>query len=325
MLVGAYRADLPLAPHLRGAGTAPVTDWLLGRAATLNWLAARGYPAPRVVATRTGDPVGVAGAWLTWATSDVAGRALASGGGQAGLLGSALGRLHALGVPWPEGAPWPEAAWPEGAPSPEAAPGVASWPGLASWYPATAIPVALRRLGAVATLLPGEWRPLHEQFRRTLLAVQQAAAALPVAVVHGDPRPGNAVVTADGRITLIDWENGGLGLPVVDLGHCLLECHLDPGLPGNRPGAWLIRPDPHRIAAVLDGYTRWRRLAGAELAIIAEGIRFGAAYLGAIHFEEALIDGVHGATMDARLGLLRNRVAVSQAVADLAARHLGGR
>jgi hypothetical protein len=29
--------------------------------------------------------------------------------------------------------------------------------------------------------------------------------------------------------------------------------------------------------------------------------------------------------MDARLGRLRNRVAVSQAVADLAARHLGGR
>ena len=198
-------------------------------------------------------------------------------------------------------------------------------PGLASWYPATAIPAALRRLGAVATLLPGEWRPLHEQFRRTLLAVQRAAAALPVAVVHGDPWPGNAVVTAGGRVTLIDWENGGVGLPVVDLGHCLLECHLDPGLPGNRPGAWLIRPDPHRIAAVLDGYTRWRRLAGAELAILPEGIRFGAAYLGAIHFEEALIDRVHGATMDARLGLLRNRVAVSQAVADLAARHLGGR
>jgi Ser/Thr protein kinase RdoA (MazF antagonist) len=198
-------------------------------------------------------------------------------------------------------------------------------PGLASWYPATAIPVTLRRLGAVATVLPRDWRPLHEQFRRTLLAVQRAAAALPFAVVQGDPWPGNALVTTDGGVTLVDWENGGLGLPVVDLGHCLLECHLDPGLPGDRPGAWRIQPDPHRIAAVLDGYTQWRRLTGAELAILPEGIRFGVAYIGAIHFERALIDGVHGATMDARLGRLRNRVAVSQAVADLAARHLGER
>jgi Ser/Thr protein kinase RdoA (MazF antagonist) len=304
LLVRAYRADLPLAPYLRGSGTPSVTDWLLGRAATLDWLAARGYPAPRMVATRTGDPVGVAGAWLTWATSDIPGRALSLGGGQVGLLGAALGRLHALGAP---------------------PPGAASGPGLASWHPATAIPAALHRLGTVATLVPGKWRPLHDQFRSTLLAVQRAAAALPAAVVHGDPWPGNAVVTAGGGVTLIGWENGGLGLPVVDLGQCLLECHLGPGLPGGPPERWHFQPDPRRIAAILDGYTRWRRLADAEREILPEAIRFGAAYLGAIHFEEALIDGVHGATMDARLNSLRNWVAVSQALADLAARHLGAR
>jgi Ser/Thr protein kinase RdoA (MazF antagonist) len=196
-------------------------------------------------------------------------------------------------------------------------------PGLASWHPAAAIPAALRRLDAVAALLPGEWRPLHEQFRKTLLAVQRAAPGLPRAVVHGDAWPGNAVVMPDGRAVLIDWENGGLGLPVVDLGHCLLECHLDPGLPASQPAAWHIRPDPGRIAAVLDGYTRWRQLEDAEREILPDGIRFATAYLGAIHFERALIDGVHGATMDARLGCLRNRIAVSQAVADLAAQHLG--
>ena len=298
VLVRAYRAEVLLAPHFGGCGTASVTDWLLGRAATLEWLAAQGYPAPRVVATRTGDLVGVAGAWLTWATSDIPGRALPPGGGRSGLLGAALGRLHALGP----------------------APGV----GLASWHPAAAVPAALGRLDAVAPMLPGEWRPLHAQFRQTVLAVRDACAGLPVAVVHGDAWPGNVVLTPSGEAVLTGWENGGLGLPVLDLGYCLLESHLDLGLPRDSPEAWHIEPDPGRIAAVLDGYARWRRLDDAERAALAEGIRFAAAYVGAIHFEQALIGGVHGPAMDARLDRLRNRIAVSQAVADLAARHLGG-
>jgi Ser/Thr protein kinase RdoA (MazF antagonist) len=303
-LVRAYRMDVPLPENFRGSGAASVTDWLLGRAATLEWLAARGYPAPRVVPTREGDLVGVAACWLTLGTTFVPGRAPARG--QLGLLGAALGRLHALPV---------RAATP--------APGSVPAPGLASWHPAAAIPAALARLDAVAPLLPRQWRLLHEQFRATLLAVQAAAPGLPIAVVHGDAWPPNAVVMPDGQAALIDWENGGLGLPVVDLGHCLLECHLDPGLPAGLPAAWHIRPDPGRFAAVLDGYTRWRQVHHAERKILPEGIRFATACIGAIHFERALIDGVRGPTMDARLARLRNRIAVSQAVADLAAQHLG--
>ena len=164
VLVRAYRCDVLLAPHLRGCGTASITEWLQGRAATLNWLAAQGYPAPRMLATRTGDLIGVAGVWLTWATSDIPGRAPLPGEGLAGLLGAALGRLHALGP----------------------VPGV----GLASWHPAAAVPAALGRLDAVAPMLPAGWRPLHAQCRSTLLAVRDAVAGLPMAVVHGDAWPG---------------------------------------------------------------------------------------------------------------------------------------
>jgi Ser/Thr protein kinase RdoA (MazF antagonist) len=304
-LFRAYRMDVPLPEYFRGSGPASVTDWLLGRAATLEWLAARGYPAPRVVPTREGDPVGIAACWVTLGTTFATGGALVPG--QLGMLGAALGRLHALSL---------QAA----APGPDGVPA----PGLASWHPAAAIPAALARLAAVAPLLPGQWRPLHEQFRATLLAVQAAAPGLPRAVVHGDAWPKNAVVTPDGQAALIDWENGGLGLPVVDLGHCLMESHLDPGLPAGQPAAWHIQPDPGRVAAVLDGYTRWRQVHDSEREILPEGIRFATAYVGSIHFERALIDGVHGPTMDARLARLRNRVAVSQAVADLAAQHLLG-
>jgi Ser/Thr protein kinase RdoA (MazF antagonist) len=304
ILVRAYRADVPLAPYLRGCGTASVIDWLLGRAATLDWLVGRGYPAPRVVATRTGDLIGVAGIWLTWATNYIPGRAPVPGGGQVGLVGTALGRLHALGAPEP-------------------AAGMS--PGLASWHPATGIRAALRRLDAVAPMIPGEWRPLHAQFRRTLLTIREAAPSLPAAVVHCDAWPGNVVVTPSGEAVLIDWEYGGVGLPVLDLGQCLLECHFDPDLPLGQPEAWHIEPDPGRIGAVLDGYARWRRLDDAERAALPEAIRFGPAYAGAIHFERALIDGVGGTTMDARLARLRNWIAVSQTIADLAARHLTAR
>lgn len=295
VVVRAFRSDEPLPAYLRGCGTASVTGWLLGRTATLDWLASCGYPAPRVVATRTGEPVGVAGVWLTWATTYLPGPPLAPGGGGLDLLGEALGRLHALNVA--------DAAM-----------------GKASWHPDAAIRDALRRLDAVESLLPDDWRPMHAEGRRTLLALQRAA--LPMTAVHGDAWPGNVIRTGDAQVTLIDWENSGLGLAVTDLGHCLLECHLDPGLPGTEPSAWLIRPDEARIAAVLTGYCRRRRLDDFERDLLLAGIRFATAFVAALHFEQALIDGVRGAGMDARLARLRNRLQVSQAVAELAARHL---
>jgi aminoglycoside phosphotransferase (APT) family kinase protein len=195
--------------------------------------------------------------------------------------------------------------------------------GRASWHPETAIPAALGRLEAVESMVPADQRPLLEQSRAVLLAVRQRAPALPVAVVHGDPWPGNAIRTGPDQVTLVGWENAGLGMPLLDLGYCLLECHLDVGLPGDRPSAWHIQPDEDRIAAVAAGYSRWRRLQPAERDLLLEGIRFPAAFISAIHFEQAVTGGVRGKPMDVRLARLRNRLAVSEAVAELARRHLG--
>ena len=301
VVVRAFRSDEPLPVYLQGCGTALVTDWLYGRAATLEFLASRGFPAPRTVPTRTGEPVGVAGIWLTWATTYVAAAPLppGSGGpgppGMLGLLGEALARLHALGAPY-------------GAVGPS------------SWYPEATVEAVLRRLAAVETLLPAGWRPMHAEFRQALLALRQAA--LPMTVVHGDAWPANVIRTGPAEVTLIDWKNAGLGLAVTDLGHCLLECHLDPGLPADRPAAWHIQPDPARVGALVTGYSRLRRLDDAERKCLLPAIRFASAIMGARHFEQALVDGVRGAGMDARLGRLRNRLEVSQAVAELALHHL---
>jgi Ser/Thr protein kinase RdoA (MazF antagonist) len=303
LVVRAFRTDMPLAGQFRGGRPAAVTDWLRSRAATLDWLQEHAYPAPRVIPTRSGDLVGLAGVWATLATTYVTGTPLGPGTGQLRLLGEALGRLHALG----------------------AAGGGAAMAamGRAAWDPETAIPAALGRLEAVESLAPAGWRPLLDQFRAVLLAVRQRALALPSSVVHGDPWPGNAIHTAQDQVTLIGWENAGLGLPLLDLGFCLLECHLDVGLTSNRPSAWHIQPDENRIAAIVAGYSRWRRLQPAEKDLLLEGIRFPAAYAGAIHVEQALIGGVRGRSMDVRLERLRNRLAVSGAVAELARRHFG--
>jgi Ser/Thr protein kinase RdoA (MazF antagonist) len=306
MVVRALRADAPVGPQFAGCGTATMVDWLTSRAATLRWLAEHGYPAPRVVPTRSGDLVGVTGAWLTFATTFVPGAVLAPDHRQLGMLGEALGRLHSIPADV-EGSP--------GAPV-----------GRSAWHPEGAIPATLRRLDSVEGLLPAQWRPLQESFRQTVDAVRQQAGVLPRAVVHGDAWPGNAIMADGGggggggqaEVILIDWETSGAGLPLLDLGRCLLECHLNPG----QPQAWRIQPDEQRIAAVASGYSRRRLLAPAELELLLDGIRFGVAFIGALHFEEALLGGVHGAAMDIRLDRLRNRLAVSEAVAERASPHL---
>ena len=308
VVVRALRADAPVGPHFTGCGTATMVDWLTSRAATLSWLAESGYPAPRVVPTRSGDLVGVAGAWLTLATTFVPGSVLAPDHRQLGMLGDALGRLHSI---------------------PADVDGDPGMPvGRSAWDPGGAIPATLRRLDSVEALLPAQWRPIFESFRQTVDAVRQQAGVLPRAVVHGDAWPGNAIMPGAGaagaggeaEVILIDWEASGAGLPLLDLGHCLLECHLNP----DQPQAWRIQPDDERIAAVAEGYSRRRALAPAELELLLHGIRFGVAFVGAIHFEEALLGGVHGAAMDIRLDRLRNRLAVSEAVAERASPHLAG-
>jgi Ser/Thr protein kinase RdoA (MazF antagonist) len=303
LVVRAFRTDLPLAGQFRGGRPAAVTDWLWSRAATLGWLEEHAYPAPRVIRTRSGDLVGLAGVWATLATTYVTGTPLGPGTGQLRLLGEALGRLHALGAAGGDAA-------------------MAAM-GRAAWDPETAIPAALGRLDAVESLTPAGWRPLLDQLRAVLLAVRLRAPALPSSVVHGDPWPGNAIHTGQDQVILIGWENAGIGLPLLDLGFCLLECHLDVGLPSNQPSAWHIQPDENRIAAIAAGYSRWRQLQPAEKELLMEGIRFPAAYVGAIDFEQALLGGVRGRSMDVRLERLRNRLAASGAVAELARRHLG--
>jgi Ser/Thr protein kinase RdoA (MazF antagonist) len=320
--VRACREDTPVPVQASGAAAMTMLDWLMAQAGTLDCLEAAGYPAPRVIRTHSGDPVGLDGAWLTLATSFVEGPVIRPSLAQLRMLGEALGRLHALDVAGERGS--------GGGPAGE--------PGRASWYPETALPATLARLDAVDALVPEELRDLYAQLRQTALTVQAGLSSLPRAMVHGDAWPGNAVQSGPDTVTLIDWETGGLGLPVLDLGTCLIESLLDaqPSPPGpaasgpaasglaSGPAAWLVEPDEDRIAAVARGYASQRVVGAAERALLPAAVRFGACFVGAVHLHQALAEGVRGAAMEARLERLRNRVSVSEAVARLAVPHLAG-
>jgi Ser/Thr protein kinase RdoA (MazF antagonist) len=297
-LLRAYRAEGAVPVDARGPFTETVLDWLLGRAQTLAVLAAAGYHAPRPVLTRAGELVAVAGPWLAWATTYAAGSVLTPTLDELRALGATLGLLHRV---------------------------IASGRGasLASRHPAVAVPMTLARLDAVADTVPGEWATMCETFRQTVLAVDAAASFVPETVVHGDVWARNAVQPPDGgSVTLIDWETSGLGLAVLDLGNCLMECHLNSAAPDRDPEAWLISPDEDRIAATARGYASTRTLSSAELALLPEAVRYSAAVVGAIHVELALADGVTGPIMDARLARLENRLSIADEVASLAAQYL---
>jgi len=299
-VVRAFRADGPVLAQFAGSSAETMVDWVVSRARTLQCLEESGYAAPRAVRVRSGELVGETGPWLTWATTFVDGPALRPSREQLRMLGASLGRLHSVALPAGSG----------------------PRPGRAAWHPEAAVAATLARLTAVAALVPADWQPMHAAFVATAEAVQAVAGLLPEAVVHGDAWPGNGVQTGASEVTLIDWETAGRGLPVLDLGNCLAECHLNSDLPPDQPQAWLVQPDEERIAAVAAGYSAIRELSAAERDLLPQAVRFGAAFVGAIHLEAALTGGAGGPSMDARLARLRNRLAISDAVADLALRHL---
>jgi Ser/Thr protein kinase RdoA (MazF antagonist) len=310
-VIRAFRADAPVPDHARGPGNEIMSDWLLGRALTLACLESARYPAPRPVRTRTGELIGVAGQWLSWATSFVPGTVLRPTLNQLRALGMTLGLLHDVAVRLTgPGLTGDQAAGDEPV-------------GLSSRHPAVAVPAALARLDAVQRLVPAAWQAMYAAFRQAVVTIRDAADSVPETLVHGDAWARHAVQPPGGPVTLVDWETGGLGLAVLDLGSCLLECHLDSAAPDGDLEAWLIAPDEDRIAAVADGYASARNLSEAELALLPAAVTYVPAVAGAIHLELALVDGVTGPAMDARLARLQNRMAVADDVAALALSHLG--
>jgi Ser/Thr protein kinase RdoA (MazF antagonist) len=298
-VIRAFRADEPVPVGHQPATGETLADWLTGRARTLALLAEAAFPAPRPVRTRTGELIGVAGAWLTWATSFAAGPVALPTLGQLRQIGAALGHLHLIA----------------------AVPGVVRIgdgpPGLATRHPAAAVPASLARLDRATGVAPAGWLPIHAQVRAVLDEVA-AAGPVPETIVHGDVRARNVVQSSPSAVTLVGWESGGLGLAVLDLGNALIECHRDAAMRDDQPERSLITPSPERIAALVAGYAQVRAPSAAELDLLPAAVAFTAAVIGSVHLELALTGNLVGRVLDARLGWLQNRLSVAGAVAAIA-------
>jgi Ser/Thr protein kinase RdoA (MazF antagonist) len=305
-VIRAFRADEPVPVCRQSVSAETVVDWLTSRARTLALLADAAYPAPRPVRTRTGELVGVAGPWLTWATTFAPGSVAKPTLGQLRQLGAALGHLHLIA----------------------AVPGVVRIgdgpPGLAPRHPAAAVPTSRARLDRATGALPAARRPLSAQIRAVLDAVAAAAGTVPQTIVHGDVWARNVLQSSPSAVTLVGWEASGLGLAVLDLGNALAECHRDAARSDEQPERWVISPSADRIAALAEGYAGVRVPSAAELELLPAAVAFAAAVLGSVYLELALADGAAGPVLDARLDWLQNRLAVAGEVAAIARDYLTG-
>jgi Ser/Thr protein kinase RdoA (MazF antagonist) len=305
-VIRAFRADEPVPVHGWSVTGETVADWLTGRARTLALLADAAYPAPRPVRTRTGELIGVAGTWLSWATSFAPGPVVEPTLSQLRQTGAALGHLHLV------------AALPGGGRIGDGP------PGLASQHPSVAVPASRARLDRMVGALPEAQRPLHTRIRAVLDEVAAAASTVPETVVHGDVRARNVVQSSPSGVTLVGWETGGRGLAVLDLGTALIECHLDSAVTDDRLERLLITPSPERIAAVAEGYASVRVPAAAELDVLPAAVAFAAAVDGSVYLEQALAGGVADSVLDGRLAWLQNRLTAASEVAAIARDHLTG-
>lgn len=270
-----------------------LTDFLLGRATLLLHLEAQGYPAPRLVRTREGEPLAVHAGWCALVTRERGRPLVAPTLDHMRALGAALGRLHTL------------------APQPDGPPVGAGW-----FYPEHALAAALYHLAASRAVVPPAWHGLLDAWHATLRAVQQARLAR--TLTHGNAFAGTALVTPDAQLALRLWHSGGDGVALLDLGRLLLGCHWDAEATAPAP----ITPDPRRIAAVMEGYQAHRPLPPAERERLLDAIRFSIGYGAAEHLARASASG-WTPQLERKLAMRQQWFAASAEIATLAAAAVG--
>ena len=211
-------------------------------AAVLTLLERLNYPAPRVVRALSGAAVASDGTLHAEMTTFVDGRPPSFSPDHLGLIGEAVGRLHALPLPL----------------VPERATSRPSALRPASMLPRREIAASLSWLAEVRHEVRQEQRPRFDALEAACQALNDGED-LPSVLIHNDCHPGNCIMTAERGAVLIDWEGAGLGPAVIDVGFLLVSCEIDAFRPNRLP------PDPARVQAVVDGYCRHHHLTTAEL------------------------------------------------------------
>ena len=231
-------------------------EWLQARAHILAYIATQGYPAPAVVPTQTGVLIGKHEEWYILMTTFVNGEAKDAGPEKIAALSTSLGHLHTLTLPKPGTS-------------------LNSLPD--SWWTQACLHDGLTRLVSSVHTIPEEWHVFYKACLQTFRYFLDHAP-LPQTLIHGDCWAENGIQTHEGQALLIDWECAGVGISVLDFGSLLLHCHFDQRDRFEQSIAPEYEPDPQRITAVVNGYSRWRRLLPEEDDALLEAIRFSIAW-----------------------------------------------
>lgn len=250
------------------------------------------YPAERLVFTAEQEPLSSAGDWHVCVTTFLDGVPLDATPATFSLLGAVVGRLHALK---------PLLTYP---------------PPQAEMLPDGELAFARQQLDAIAPLVPRQYIVQYEWLEAAFASIDHGTN-LPTTLIHNDCHPGNALLTAPGQVTFLDWEGAGIGPAVIDLGFLLANCD------GKAPWESLstaqsFHPDAARLRAVAEGYTRYHRLNTIELDYLPDAIRFRSLVFGACSFGEAIAQ--HKPAEFSQWWWARYRAA--EEIAEQARRHL---
>src|SRR5437660_6867660 len=177
------------------------------------------------------------------------------------ILGSVVGQLHAL-------QPLPTYVPPQ-----------------ADMLPSGEIAFAQQQLTAIASLVPHQYVAQYELLEKALSSIDYGVN-LPTTLIHNDCHPGNALLTAPGQVTLLDWEGAGMGPAVLDVGFLLLNC--DGKAPWDPLSATPFHPDGERLRAVIEGYCRYHQLTIDEFNYLPTAVRFRSLVFGACNFAAAI-------------------------------------
>jgi Ser/Thr protein kinase RdoA (MazF antagonist) len=253
----------------------------------LDWLTQHEYPAPSVRVTIDQQRVGVIDGWAITILSYVDGSVLGtSSADDLGDLAQTVGRLHSLHVD------------------------NQSLFAQARGHPNN-IATAAQQLASYGANVPPAFQALATNLHASMRALQHLPQQL--CITHGDCWYQNAIKTSAGQVTLIDWDNAGVGLPLLDLGNLLLTAHFDLSQP------LVLEPHEATIKAMMHGYQQQRQIVAAERACIADAMRFLLAFqLGSYAADNTL---AQHADFPFVLEKLQARYQATQPIAEIAAQY----
>ena len=239
-----------------------VSDSLLAAGHLLDWLKLHHYPAPRVHRTKDQQFVGIVDDWAITVLTYVEGSPLETQPGELAALAQIVGRLHALQVASPR-------TWAKSRNHPDT------------------IATAAYQLATFRGNVPEAFRALVADLHAAMIALQRQTGAR-LHVTHGDCWSQNAIKTPEGAVVLIDWDQSGLGLPLLDLGNLLLSSHFDLNEPLH------VKADERKIKAIVHGYQQMTSIDVQDSEHAANAMRFLLAWqLGSYIADETLIVHPH--------------------------------